>query len=128
MENFVLLYHFDKQEKQQQFEQSLKKEFPKHREDHSNGLKYFGFSEKAEPGAVDKVSTILTTMGMGREGFYGLNDFVALYFTRDKEPDVVKRQLLIGTKEMVDPGAEDNTNDAHRSSIKRLLEYNYQQA
>ncbi len=123
-----MLYHFDKEETKKEFEKSFKKQYPRNREDQSNGLRYIGFTERAEPAAVDNVNTILTSMGMGREGFFGLNDYVALYFTRDKEPDVVKRQLLIGTEEMVDAGAEHKTSDPHRSSIKRLLEYDYSQA
>lgn len=125
MNNYVLLYYFDKNEQTQHFEESIRKEFERHRQETNGGYKYFGFADREEPGVVDKLNGILTAMGMGRDGYYGPRDYVALYFSRDKDPDNIKRQLLIGTADMVDKGAETTGNDAHQSNIKNLLEYNF---
>jgi len=128
MNNFVLLYHFDDKAREQQFEESITKEFPRHKMEVDGTYKYFGFAERAEPGAVDKLSTILTSMGIGRDEYFGKTDYVALYFSREKDPDNIKRQLLIGTADMVDQGAETTATDAHRSAVQNLLAFNYAKA
>ncbi|MDX5421206.1 MAG: hypothetical protein LPK07_13495 [Hymenobacteraceae bacterium] len=125
MNNFVLLYHFDDQEREKHFEESIKKEFERHRVEVDSKYKYFGFAERAEPAAVDKLNAILTSMGMGRDEYFGKTDYVALYFSRDKDPDNIKRQLLIGTADMVDQGAETMATDAHRNAVQNLLGVDY---
>lgn len=122
MDNYVLLYYFDDQQKTQDFEKGIEKEFTRHKWVEDGGYKYFGFAEREEPGVVDKLNTILTSMGMGREGYFGKTDYVALYFSREKDPDNIKRQLLIGTEDMVDKDAQGMTTDAHRNAIQNLLE------
>ncbi|GAB3195785.1 signal transduction histidine kinase [Pontibacter aydingkolensis] len=125
MNNFVLLYHFEDQQHVQQFEQAIKKQFDKHKMEQDGPFKYFAFADVSEPGAVDKLNTVLTSMGMGREGYFGKVDYVALYFSREKDPDNIKRQLLIGTDDMVDKGAQSMATDAHRNAIQNLLAYDF---
>ncbi|MCC9137415.1 hypothetical protein ACFSKU_08490 [Pontibacter silvestris] len=125
MNNYVLLYRFDEEESVQQFEDAIVKEFPRHQVEKEGEFKYFGFAGEPEPGVVDKLNTILTSMGRGRNGYFGKTEYVALYFSREKDNDNIKRQLLIGTEEMVDEDAQRMSNDAHRDSIQNLLEFNY---
>ena len=127
MNNYVLLYRFDKQEHTQYFEQGIKKHFTRHKEVQDGPFKYFGFADVPEPGVVDKLNTILNEMGMGRDGNFGQVDYVALYFSRPKDPDNIKRQLLIGTEDMVDKDAQSMSTDAHRDAIQNLLTYDYRQ-
>ncbi|MCX2739299.1 hypothetical protein [Pontibacter anaerobius] len=126
MTNYVLLYHFDDAQVTQQFEGNLRKVFKRNKEVQDSGFKYFGFADVEEPGVVDKLDSILNDSGIGVRGNFGQNDYVALYFSREKDPDNIKRQLLIGTDEMVDKGAERMSTDAHRDSIQNLLGFNYQ--
>ncbi|ARS35024.1 hypothetical protein [Pontibacter actiniarum] len=128
MNNYVLLYYFDKEDQQKQFEEGIRKTFDRHREETNGEYKYFGFADREEPGVVDKLNSILTAMGMGRDGYFGPRDYVALYFSREKDPDNIKRQLLIGTADMVNKGAETTGNDAHQSNIQNLLVYDYLKA
>ncbi|AKD04661.1 hypothetical protein POKO110462_22975 [Pontibacter korlensis] len=128
MNNFVLLYRFDTQEQEQQFEESIKKAFLRHKVEMNGPFKYFGFAGRAEPEVVDIVSSILVSMGMGRDRDFGPRNYVALYFSREKDPDNIKRQLLIGTEDMVDKEAETTSTDAHQSSIQNLLVFDYAKA
>lgn len=125
MTNYVLLYHFDDQQVLAQFEEHLRKEFKRNKEVQDSGFKYFGFAATEEPGVVDKLTGILNDVGIGVTGNFGQNDYVALYFSRQKDPDNIKRQLLIGTDEMVNKGAERMATDAHRDSIQNLLGNTY---
>lgn len=125
MNNYVLLYRFDEEESVQQFEDAIVKKFPRHQVEKDGTFKYFGFAAQPEPGVVDDLNTILTSMGRGRNGNFGQREYVALYFSRDKDPDNIKRQLLIGTEEMVDEDAQRMSTDAHRDAIQNLLEFNY---
>ncbi|TPE45932.1 hypothetical protein [Pontibacter mangrovi] len=128
MTNYVLLYYFDDQQVTQQFEERLKKVFKRHKELQDSGYTYFGFADVEEPGVVDKLDSILNDVGIGVQGNFGQQDYVALYFSREKDPDNIKRQLLIGTADMVDKGAERMATDAHRDNIQNLLGYTYQNA
>jgi hypothetical protein len=125
MNNYVLLYRFDDKGREQQFEQQIQKDFPRHKKETDAGFKYFGFAAKEEPGVVDTLDGILNGMGIGVQGNFGQRDYVALYFSREKDPDNVKRQLLIGTDEMVDKDAETMSADAHRNAIINLLNHDF---
>ncbi len=125
MNNYVLVYHFDKGEEAQKFENEVKKKYTRFKIEEDSGIRYIGFAAKEEPAVVDYLDSILNNMGKGREGFFGQRDYVALYFSREKDPDNIKRQLLIGTEEMVDAAADKNPTDAQRSSIINLLRVTY---
>ena len=125
MNNYVLLYNFDDDKVKQRFEESLRKVFPKYKEVEDGSFKYFGFAEAQEPAVTDKLDSILNDVGIGVRGNFGQVDYVALYFSREKDPDNIKRQLLIGTEEMVDKNAQSMSTDAHRDAIQSLLAYDF---
>lgn len=127
MHSYVILYRFQKEELNHAFKEKVLKAFTRHKEVTDAGFEYIGVAGKAEPEVVGSLNTILNEMGMGTEGagFFGQNDYVALYFSRDKDPDNVKRQLLIGTDDMVDQDAETMSADAHRNAIINLLNVDY---
>lgn len=125
MHSYVVLYGFQKEELNQEFKEKVLKAFPRHKEVTDAGYEYIGVAGGNEPEVVDALNTILHEMGIGTEGFFGQNDYVALYFSRDKDPDSIKRQLLIGTEDMVDEGAESMSADAHRNAIVNLLNVDY---
>lgn len=99
--------------------------FPRHKVDNDNNFTYIGFAGEAEPGVEGKLDGILNSMGFGAYGDFGAQDYVALYFSREKDPDNIKRKLLIGTEDMVDKNAEQMSADAHRSAIQNLLTLDY---
>jgi len=125
MTNYVLLYYFENEQKKQQFENGIVKEFKRHQIETDNNFEYFGFAGEAEPGVEGKIDTLLNSMGYGAYGDFGATDYVALYFSRAKDPDNIKRKLLIGTEDMVDKAAERMSGDAHRDTIRNLLTLDY---
>ena len=125
MTNYVLLYYFEDEQNKNRFENAVISQFPRHRVETDNNFKYIGFAGEEEPGVEGKLDAILNDMGYGREGYFGKAEYVALYFSRAKDPDNIKRKLLIGTEEMVDKDAENMSGDAHRDTIQNLLTYDY---
>ena len=122
MESFVLLYHFDDKKTEKSFEKELHERFPRHRIEENGSLRYFGFADRAEPGVIDKLNTVLTRVDNSME------DYVALYHAKNANPDKITRQMLIGHDSVVETKVEDLSFDAHRGSLTRLLEFDYVKA
>lgn len=122
MENYVLIYHFGDKANQQQFENKIYGSFPRHQTEENQGVTYFGFADREEPGVVDKVETIIHPMRLGTE------DFVALYYTRNGNDDQIKRRMIFGSASLVDSKMEDKGFDAHRNSLTKLLDFDYVKA
>ena len=125
MTSYVLLYHFGEEKNKKQFEQGILKLFPRHKKEVDNNFEYFGFAAEAESGVEGKIDGILNSMGYGSHGYFGKTEYVALYFSREADPDNIKRKLLVGTEDMVNKNAESMPGDAHRDTIQNLLEFDY---
>ncbi|PRY11984.1 hypothetical protein CLV24_109109 [Pontibacter ummariensis] len=125
MNNYVVLYYLEDEKDKQRFEEGVLKEYPRHKVVEDGGFKYIGFAGPPEPAVVEKLDTFLMEMGKGRDEYFGKAEYVALYFSREADPDNIKRQLLIGTDEMVDKDAQRMSSDAHRSAIQNLLEFDF---
>jgi hypothetical protein len=119
MENYVLLYHFEDQGTANRFENQINQEFRRHQVEENGEFRYFGFADKEEPGVVDKLNTILNPMGMG------MKDYVALYHSKDENPDKIKRTMLLGHDSLVETKVENMSFDAHRNSLTKLLDFDY---
>jgi hypothetical protein len=119
MKNYVLLYHFEDQGTANRFENQINQEFRRHQVEENGEFRYFGFADREEPGVVDKLNTILNPMGMG------MKDYVALYHSKDENPDKIKRTMLLGHDSLVETKVENMSFDAHRNSLTKLLDFDY---
>lgn len=119
MENYVLLYHFEDEGTANRFENQINQEFRRHQVEENGEFRYFGFADREEPGVVDKLNTILNPMGMG------MKDYVALYHSKDENPDKIKRTMLLGHDSLVETKVENMSFDAHRNSLTKLLDFDY---
>jgi hypothetical protein len=121
MNNCVLLYHFEDQDSEKHFEKSINGEFWRHRVEENDGFKYFGFAAREEPAVVDKIGGILDPLAPA----IGTKDYVALYFSRDEDPDKIKREMVLGHDSLIETKVEDVSFDSHRNSLTRLLDFDY---
>lgn len=119
MNNYVLLYHFEDKPTEDRFENEINNEFRRHRVEENGEFKYFGFAAREEPGVVDKLNTILNPMGMG------MKDYVALYHSKEENPDKIKRTMLMGHDSLVETKVGNMSFDAHRNSLTKLLDFDY---
>ncbi len=122
MDNYVLLYNFEDNGSEKFFEKEINENFARHKTEESSGFKYFGFADREEPGVVDKLNTILNRVGIGTE------DYVALYHSREDDPDQIKRTMLIGHDDLVETKVEKISFDNHRNSLTKLLDFDYVKA
>jgi hypothetical protein len=122
MENYVLLYHFEDDGSEQQFENKINNTFWRHQTEDNQEFKYFGFADREEPGVVDKLNTILHPIGLGTK------DYVALYHAREEDNDNIKRRMLAGHDSLIETKVEKKGFDAHRNSLTKLLNYDYVKA
>ncbi|WP_017730846.1 hypothetical protein [Nafulsella turpanensis] len=124
MENYVLLYHFEDNKAENAFRKKVEDEFWRHQTEENQDFKYLGFAGRAEPEVVDKLN------GMMHHIDYTTKDYVALYHSREEEPDKIKRQMLLGHDELVENKVEDGdfSFDAHRNSLTKLLNFDYVKA
>lgn len=122
MENFVLLYHFNDRKVEKSFEKEIHDRFPRHRIEENDNFRYFGFADKAEPGVVDKLNTVLSRVDNSME------DYVALYHAKNQNPDKITRTMLIGHDNVIESKVEKMSFDSHRSSLTNLLDFDYVKA
>jgi hypothetical protein len=122
MENFVLLYHFEDKKAERFFEKEINDRFSRHQTEEAGSVSYFGFAERAEPAAVDKLNTILNRVDIGTK------DYVALYHAGKKDPDQIQRQMLIGSDRLVETKVSNLSEDAHVDSLTKLLDFDYSKA
>lgn len=122
MESFVLMYHFEDKGIEKTFEKALHERFPKHKVEENGSLRYFGFTDKAEPGVVDKLNTVLSRVDNSTK------DYVALYHAKNANPDRITRTMLVGHDNLVETKVEKLSNDAHQNSLSGLLDFDYLKA
>ncbi|AHM59680.1 hypothetical protein D770_07085 [Flammeovirgaceae bacterium 311] len=122
MENFVLLYHFDDKNIEKSFEKEIHNSFPRHRIEENGDFRYFGFADRAEPGVVDKLNTVLSRVDNS------MKDYVALYHANKENTDNITRQMLVGHDNVLETKVENLSSDAHRGSLTRLLDFDYVKA
>lgn len=117
-----MLYHFEDKDSVDFFENAIQKEFRRHEIEENDGFKYFGFADKRDPGVVGKLNTILNNIGIGTK------DFAALYYSREEDPEKIKRVMLVGHDSLVDSRVKDISFDSHRNSLTKLLNFDFANA
>ena len=122
MENFVLLYNFEDKTQEKTFEKEIHDRFPRHKIEDSAGFRYFGFADRAEPGVVDKLNTVLSRMDNS------MKDYVALYHAKNSNSDQITRTMLIGHDNVVETKVEKISFNDHRDSLTKLLDFDYVKA
>ena len=122
MENYVLLYHFSDQGSEKFFEKEINDHFDRHKTEENGDFRYFGFADQEEPEVVDKLNNVLNRIGIGTE------DYVALYHSRDADPEKIKRTMLLGHDDLVETKVEKKGFDAHLNHLTKLLDFDYVKA
>jgi hypothetical protein len=119
MENFVLLYHFEDKQLEKSFEKEIHTSFPRHQIEEAGPMRYFGFADRAEPGVVDKLNTVLSRADNS------MKDYVALYHAKNHDTDKITRTMLVGHDNVLETKVENLSMDAHIGSITKLLETDF---
>lgn len=117
-----MMYHFEDKNSEKNFENVLHERFPRHKVEENGSLRYFGFADRAEPGVVDKLNTVLSRVEKSSK------DYVALYHAKHANPNSITRTMLVGHDNVLENKVEKLSNDAHQNSLSELLDFDYQKA
>lgn len=118
MNNFVILYRFRSQESGNVFLESIEKIFPRHLIYKLGGIEYFLLIAKMIAEVQDKVNDIFDILDIRDD------DYVAIYYTREEEPDDIKRLMMLGHSELIDEDLK-NGGTVFTRTLSELLEYDF---
>ncbi len=118
MNNFVILYRFRSQESGNVFLESIEKIFPRHLIYKLGGIEYFLLSAKMIAEVQDKVNDIFDVLDIRDD------DYVAIFYTREEEPDDIKRLMMLGHAELIDEDLKNGGTVLTRT-LSELLEYDF---
>jgi hypothetical protein len=105
MKNYVLICNIAEKNSEANLLNKVEELFPRHRRVVENEITFVSFATRQLPEVMDKIRGILDGLNMQD------NDYVAIYYTRKEEPDLVNRVLLVGTESHV-----ENDINNHMSS------------
>jgi hypothetical protein len=121
MKNYVLICNINDKNSEADLLNKVEELFPKHRRQLENGITFLSFAHRQLPEVMDKIRGIMDSLTIQD------NDYIAIYYTRKEEPDLINRVMLVGT----DSQAETTIN-GHMSStvyenvLKDLFEFNFE--
>ncbi|WP_028978494.1 hypothetical protein [Sporocytophaga myxococcoides] len=118
MNNFVILCRFRSPESGNLFLDSLKKIFPKHLIYNFGGIEYFLLASKMIAEVQDKVNDIFDILDIRDD------DYVAIYYSREEEPDDIKRLMMLGHAELIDEDLKNGGTVLART-LTELLDYDF---
>jgi hypothetical protein len=96
MRNFVINYKFERKNGSVDFFNMLKKAFPEHEVEVRHDFPFFAFAARSLPEIQDKVKALVDKIPTGDE------DWVVVFYTKDVEPEKIKRDILFGTGNMLE--------------------------
>jgi hypothetical protein len=115
MRSYVLNYNISDERSEKEFLEYLQKRFPKNKMVIENDFKYFAFAEKNLTAAHDALMEQIDHLDLTR------TDYIDLYYTREEEPDEVKRLIIFGKSSTI----ENNANKLNENTLAELLEFNF---
>lgn len=118
MNNFVILYRFRSPESGNVFLESIEKTFPKHLIHNLGGIQYFLLSAKLIAEVQDKINDIFDNLDIRDD------DYVAIYYSREEDPDDIKRLMMLGHAELIDEDLKNGGTVLTRT-LTELLDFDF---
>jgi hypothetical protein len=115
MNNYVLLYHFTSQEDEKFFTNSFESVFESAKPVKDENFKYYAFSAGELPEVKDQLTGILGRIGIDNK------EYVALYYTRESNPDSIKREMILGKDSFMTGDLNSVPAEEHRRALTELF-------
>jgi hypothetical protein len=115
MNNYVLIYHFTSPEDEQYFSNSFEAVFEENKPVKDENFKYYAFSAGSLPEVKDTLNGILGRIGINNK------EYVALYYTRETNPDSIKREMIIGRDSFMTGDMNQVQDEEHRRALTELF-------
>jgi hypothetical protein len=93
----------------------LEKKFWKNKFSIDHKIKYFAFAAKELTAVQDTLQDIMDHLKLTDD------DYIALYYTREEEPDEIKRLMIFGKSYQ----SEKDLSRLNEDTIAELLEFNF---
>lgn len=115
----MLIYNLSNESSEKELLRQLKTKFTKHKTASENDIKYFNFAERKLPGVQDAIQEIMDGLTLND------SDYIALFYTREEEPDVINRLMVFGTSNLIDNDLKNISQTNQDRILGELLEYDF---
>lgn len=122
MTNYVIIPHIVNDQDADYFEEEIKSRFPRHKKEQTGEIKYFGFAARERAEVEDQLQEILHHIGIGTD------DYVALYYSRNEDPDKIVQAMILGHDQKIEHDLERTNPEDHVDTLSRLLNYDFVKA
>jgi hypothetical protein len=119
MENYIVTYNFSDSDQNKRFVEEIAEKYPQNQQRNLDSIKYFGFPARHSQSVEDELESILHRFGIGS------SDYVALYYTREKDPDAIKRVMILGHDEYLEEKLKNISNEVHQNNLIDLMNYDF---
>jgi hypothetical protein len=119
MKNYVLIYAIENEEAQEIFRREFVKRYPHFQTEYNNNVIYYGFSARELPEVHDNLHDILQRLSIGQ------NDYVAVYYTKKGDDDVLMREMMLGSASLVETKIGKIPADVFEDTVNKLLSINF---
>ena len=119
MKNYVLIYNLENEDAQKVFREEFVKRYPHFQTEYNNNIIYYGFAARELPEVHDNLHDILQRLQIGQ------NDYVAIFYKRKDEPDVLKREMMLGSASLIESKTDKIPAEVFEGTVNRLLSLNF---
>lgn len=122
MTNYIIISHLTSRDDAALFDKEIKSRFPRHKEENTDEIRYFGFAARNRADVEDQLQEILHNIGIGNE------DYVALYYAKEENPDKITRVMVLGHDELIETDIQKIKPEDHVDTLSRLLNFDFVKA
>jgi hypothetical protein len=110
----IITYHISNKESEEKLIKHLEKKFHRNRS-YEDKPKYFAFAGRDLSAIYDTLKEIMDHLRLKD------TDYIALYYTREEEPDEIKRLMIFGKSYLL----EKELNNVNERIVTDLLEIDF---
>lgn len=122
MTNYIIISHLTSSEDAAFFDKEIKSRFTRHKEENTDEIRYLGFAARNRADVEDQIQEILHNIGIGSE------DYVALYYAKEENPDKITRAMILGHDELIETAIQKIKPEDHVDTLSRLLNFDFVKA
>lgn len=119
MTNFVIIYRFSDMNARKAFREMIEDQFDKVKIEKTEEFTYYCVLARQMPEVEDALNTFIEHLAVD----YTLDtgDYVAVYYSREEDPDNIKRVMVFGTDEYIENDIKQNYTTTHENTLIDLL-------
>lgn len=119
MKNFVIIYRFTDTNARKSFRKMIEDQYDRLKAVKNEEFTYYCIAARQMPEVEDAINTFIEHLAVDYRIDNG--DYVAVYYSRDEDPDNIKRVMVFGTDEYVENDIKKYYSTTHENIIIDLL-------